>query len=167
MARIHPLKLYGVAYRSNTNTPLDPSTPAPSAVVALTLRMTIKWARDHGLVAVGIMPMLIQECQIIDAAFVGKYPTYRIWRATGLPFPLNWTRDKGMWGLILGFDSISGTISTAGISFQTQGEGKGVLQLPLSLLGLFLTDVLQVVRLLTVPPPSPNLLLRWQFHDLQ
>lgn len=76
--------------------------------------------------AVGIMPITVEECNLLTPITVGpagyQYDTRRI---TGLPFAQIWRRDASMWGHILAFDKIPGPIGVSGISFSTQGKGKG------------------------------------------
>lgn len=124
-ARIPPALLAAVSYHApNSAKNMDSASSSKQSPDA---RKTIRWAHDQGQVAVGIMPVVVDSCEVINPAWVGKNPAYRIRRISALPFPLSWRRDQSLWGTLLNFDDIPGTVSPSGIAFQTQGEGKGIL----------------------------------------
>jgi len=86
----------------------------------------IKFAGDQSSIAVGVMPVSIEECKILDPAMIGYTDLYSIRRLIGLPFTQIWESDLNLWGKILGFDTLPAPVSPTGISFQSQGKEKGL-----------------------------------------
>jgi hypothetical protein len=81
-----------------------------------------------GATAVGIMAIVIEDCEIVTPGYLSNgSESYGVRRITGLPLRHNWEFDLNCWGSVLGFTgTIVGPVSAAGISFATQGEGKGI-----------------------------------------
>jgi hypothetical protein len=71
--------------------------------------------------AVGVMLGVVSECFIVEETMAGPasapYPVHKI---TIVPFAQEIRRDTSVWGLLLGFRSISGAVSTQGFSFSSR-----------------------------------------------
>jgi hypothetical protein len=79
---------------------------------------------------IGLMAILIEECEIFTHGHVqtGPKEAYGVRRVSGLPFMGAWDYDSSMWGKVLDFTGpIYAPISTSGISFMSQGQGKGIV----------------------------------------
>ena len=71
--------------------------------------------------AVGIMLGIVTECNIVSAAIAGPpSATYSMRRITIAPFDQEFRRDTSVWGQVLEFHSIVGTISAGGVSFSSR-----------------------------------------------
>ena len=86
-----------------------------------------KIKHNSGSTAIGLMILVVEECELHSPGYLTTASeTYRIRRMTGLPMKTVWDWDCYVWGRVLDFkDAILGLVSASGISFVTQGEGKG------------------------------------------
>ena len=70
--------------------------------------------------AVSIMLGIVSECNIVSPGFAGPpSATYSVRRITIAPFDQEFRRDTSVWGHILKFRSIVGTVGAGGVSFSS------------------------------------------------
>lgn len=77
----------------------------------------IRLAGDN-INAVGVMNVVIQDSCLLQTGTTGMANT--VHKIVGAPFSQEWRRDISVWGLILGFDSVSGGYDHNGITFATR-----------------------------------------------
>ena len=81
---------------------------------------------DTGAMALCIMTGTVTESFLVASIDAGPpNATYPIYKLTIAPFEQEFRCDNAVWGLKFKFHVISGSISPAGFSFVTRGEGKG------------------------------------------
>jgi hypothetical protein len=76
--------------------------------------------------AVGIMLGVVSECFIVEEAMVGtSFSSYAVHKITIVPFAQEMRRDTSVWGHVLGFHTITGPVTSDGISFSTRKKADG------------------------------------------
>ena len=110
---------------------IDPGLLA-KVVITSPFAEEIWFAEDHATPAIGILPIVVEDCSIIDPTTVGFTEPYSVRRITGLPFNIVGEREINMWGTILDFTMLPAPVLALGISFSSQGKGKGILSISVS-----------------------------------
>ena len=73
--------------------------------------------------AVGIMLGVVTECFLVEECMGGSLNApYPIHKVTIVPFAQEMCRDTSLWGLLFGFEVVSGSVSNLGISFLTRRQ---------------------------------------------
>lgn len=95
---------------------------------------------DSKSLAMCIMTGTVTESFLIGSAEAGPcHSPYAIHKLMIAPFQQDFLRDVSLWGLLFGFETITGAISPAGFGFASHGEGKGdAWQTRMCLLFIFL-----------------------------
>jgi hypothetical protein len=90
----------------------------PAKLIVESGRMKISGTKHN---AVGVMLGVVSDCFIIEEMMAGSimspYPVHKI---TIVPFTQEIRRDTSVWGLLFGFRTIAGAVSTQGFSFSTR-----------------------------------------------
>ena len=82
----------------------------------------IKIAGTHRI-AVGIMLGSVTKCAIISEALVGSSNSpYAVHKVSIAPFAQEMRRDTSVWGAVLGFRVITGSVSNLGVLFSTRRQ---------------------------------------------
>jgi hypothetical protein len=111
MARMDPSSLMRYSIQNRSGDPLPDK---------------LRWADQTP--AIGLMAIVVEECEVVTPGHVqtGPRDSYRVRRLTGLPFMGAWELDCSIWGTVLKFSApVYGPVCP-GISFLSQGEGKGM-----------------------------------------
>ena len=87
----------------------------------------VRW--DKMTPAIGLMPIVIKECKVNTPGYVqtGPKDSYRVRCVSGLPFMGTWDLELSCWGQVLKFTGPIYAPIGPGISFLSQGEGKGIV----------------------------------------
>ena len=78
---------------------------------------------DSNEFAIGIMLGVVTECFLIAEGALGQHHT--VHKISIAPFAQEMRRDTSLWGEVLGFDSIIGSVSEEGLSFSTRAKKMG------------------------------------------
>jgi hypothetical protein len=97
---------------------VNPARASPDDFVAEAGRLKVK---DPSSMAVCIMTGIVTECALIGEGYTGGPENVKTVHKVSLaPFRQEFRRDTTLWGLILGFESVSCGISAEGLSFTTR-----------------------------------------------
>jgi hypothetical protein len=95
----------------------------PRKLIVEGQRVKIAGSSDN---AVGIMLGVVTECYLVNEGKGGStlspYPVHKI---SIVPFAQEMRRETSLWGQLLGFHTISGTVSDYGITFSTRKKIPG------------------------------------------
>jgi hypothetical protein len=95
----------------------------PALLYVENSRLRIK---DKKCLAIGLMTGTLTESYLIGSCETGpRQSPYLVHKVTIAPLEQEMRRDASTWGLLLDFHVITGSMSPAGFSFATRGEGKG------------------------------------------
>jgi hypothetical protein len=97
---------------------VNPARASPDEFIADAGRLKVK---EPSSIAVCIMTGIVTECAIISEGSTGGPDNAKIVHKVSLaPFRQEFRRDTTLWGLKLGFDSVSCAVSAEGLSFNTR-----------------------------------------------
>jgi hypothetical protein len=95
----------------------------PTLLYVENSRLRIK---DKKCLAICVMTGTLTESCLIGSSDAGpRHSPYPIHKVTIAPLEQEMRRDASLWGLLFDFRVITGSMSPAGFSFATRGEGKG------------------------------------------
>jgi hypothetical protein len=108
---------------SRSNQYINTARIDPALLYIENSRLRVK---DKKCLAVCIMTGTLTESYLIEPSETGpRNMPYSIHKVTIAPLEQEMRRDASVWGMLFDFQTITGSVSPAGLGFTTRGEGKG------------------------------------------